>query len=450
MEGLHNLKDRICDFENLMGAYRDAAKNKRYRNEVLSFTFNLGENLLAIQKDLLEMTYQVGPYREFYVRYPKPRLVMALHFRDRIVQWAIYRQINPYLDKRYITHSYGCRTGKGTLPAAQCLHNWLQLVSRKSDADDWYLIKGDISKYFYRVDHGEILKSYGEVTDDEWFAWLIGTIINNPDVPFGLPIGMGPDDCPRSNRLFNVGMPIGNLTSQETANLFLDRLDKFCKHILGVHFYVRYMDDFCILVKGKDKARQIFASIEAFLRRELLLEISPKSKIQKVTAPIEFVGYLITPHGIRMRKKTTRHMKRSLRHIMDTFSAGEIDYDGAMESVICYIGMCKHCKGHNTLRWIEDNFILQRDDAMNQANAPPQGRHFYCIQENEDGTLDIYLRPVEVIPKTTPEGFTDYDITALVVRGIDPTDDAYGGDIEGHIRAHYDAWCEAAEPLPLP
>ena len=95
MEGLHNLKDRICDFENLMGAYRDAAKSKRYRNEVLDFSFNLGENLLQIQKELREMTYKVGPYREFYVRYPKPRLVMALGFRDRVVQWAIYRQINP-------------------------------------------------------------------------------------------------------------------------------------------------------------------------------------------------------------------------------------------------------------------------------------------------------------------------------------------------------------------
>ena len=107
MAGLHDLKTRICSFENLMGAYRDAAKGKRYRNEVINFSFNLAENLLSIQQDLLNMTYKVGPYREFYVRYPKPRLVMALGFRDRIVQWAIYRQINPYLDKRYISHSYG-------------------------------------------------------------------------------------------------------------------------------------------------------------------------------------------------------------------------------------------------------------------------------------------------------------------------------------------------------
>lgn len=362
MEGLHNLKDRICDFENLMGAYRDAAKGKRYRNEVLDFSFNLGENLLQIQKELREMTYKVGPYREFYVRYPKPRLVMALGFRDRVVQWAIYRQINPYLDKRYIEHSYGCRQGKGTLAAAQCLHNWQQLISRKPDADDWYLIKGDISKYFYRVDHGKVLQTYDETSNDAWYRWLMGVIINNPDVPFGLPVGMKPDDCPRALRLYDVGMPIGNLTSQETANLFLDKLDKYCKHTLRLHFYDRYMDDFCILVKGKENARQIFATIGDFLRNELALDISPKSLIQKATAPVEFVGYLLTPHGIRMRKKTTRHVKRALKHVMAAFAMGAISYDKAMESVICYVGMCKHCSGHNLLRWIEDNFILRREE----------------------------------------------------------------------------------------
>ncbi len=362
MEGLHNLKDRICDFENLMGAYRDAAKSKRYRNEVLDFTFNLGENLLQIQKELREMTYKVGPYREFYVRYPKPRLVMALGFRDRVVQWAIYRQINPYLDKRYIEHSYGCRRDKGTLAAAQCLHNWQQLISRKPDADDWYLIKGDISKYFYRVDHGKVLQTYDETSDDAWYRWLMGVIINNPDVPFGLPVGMKPDDCPRALRLYDVGMPIGNLTSQETANLFLDKLDKYCKHTLRLHFYDRYMDDFCILVKGKENARQIFATIGDFLRNELALDISPKSLIQKATAPVEFVGYLLTPHGIRMRKKTTRHVKRALKHVMAAFAMGAISYDKAMESVICYVGMCKHCSGHNLLRWIEDKFILRREE----------------------------------------------------------------------------------------
>jgi retron-type reverse transcriptase len=443
LEGLHDLKDRICSFENLMGAYRDAIKGKRYRNEVLDFSFNLGENLRSIQRDLLDMTYIVGPYREFYVRFPKPRLVMALGFRDRVVQWAIYRQINPYLDKRYITHSYGCRTGKGTLAAAECLHNWQQLISRKPDADDWYLIKGDISKYFYRVDHGEVLRTYAGTTDDAWFMWLIGTIINNPDVPFGLPVGMKPDDCPRSERLFDVGMPIGNLTSQETANLFLDRLDQYCKHVLHLHFYVRYMDDFAIFVKGKDEARRVFEAIRSYLLAELYLELSPKSRIQKATAPVEFVGHLITPHGIRLRKKTTRHIKRSLRHIMAAYAAGAMTYDRAMESAVCYYGMGKRCQGHNLQRWIVENFVLEREDAMNQATGPPgRGRKFFTIHENEDGTADVYLTP-DIHPAAA-DGITDHDIAVRVVRGIVPYD-----GMEKDIRDRYDDWCESAETILL-
>ena len=443
MEGLHNLKDRICDFENLIGAYRDAARAKRYRNEVLDFTFHLGDNLHQIQRELLNMTYTVGPYREFYVRYPKPRLVMALGFRDRVVQWAIYRQINPYLDKRYIEHSYGCRRDKGTLKAAVCLHNWQQLISRKEDADDWYIVKGDISKYFYRVDHKKVEETYASTNDDEWFAWLIGTIINNPDVPFGLPVGMKPDDCPRSQRLFDVGMPIGNLTSQETANLFLDRLDQYCKHVLKQHFFARYMDDFGVFVKGKENAWKVYNAIGDFLRREMLLDISPKSVIQKATAPIEFVGYLLTPHGIRMRKKTTRHMKSSLKHIMSQYAAGSISLEKAMESAVCYIGMCKHCNGHNMLRWIQDNFVLQRSERMNGNDTPPFGRHFYSIRENENGTVDVYLRP-EILPLKADNGFVDYDVCVIVVKGVEPYD-----GLEEDIRARYDDWCKSGEVVFL-
>lgn len=369
MAGLHDLKTRICSFENLMGAYRDAAKGKRYRNEVINFSFNLAENLLSIQQDLLNMTYKVGPYREFYVRYPKPRLVMALGFRDRIVQWAIYRQINPYLDKRYISHSYGCREGKGTLAAAEKLLYWQQKISRKPDADDYYLIKGDVSKYFYRVDHEKAVSIYEDNTDDEWFVWLISTIINNPDVPFGLPPGMRADDCPRWERLFDVGMPIGNLTSQETANLYLDRLDQFVKHTLHVHEYERYMDDYTLIVKGKERAWEIFHQINGFLKAEMKLDASPKCRIQKATMPVEYVGYIVSPHGLRLRKKTTQHIKRSLKRVELLYAYGIITLDRALQAINSYKGMCKHCNGYNLLVWIEQNIVLQRKEGM------PDGEH---------------------------------------------------------------------------
>lgn len=359
-EKLHDLKRRICSFDNLMTAYREAAKGKRYRNEVIAFGFNLAENLLSIQSELLDGTYEVGCYREFYVRYPKPRLVMALSFRDRVVQWAIYLQINPYVDKRFISHSYGCRAGKGTLPAALCLLNWVQLISRKPDAADWVIIKGDISKYFYRVDHEVALSLYAEITDDEWFLRLIGTIINDASVPFGLPEGVGIDDCPRDERLYEVGMPIGNLTSQETANIYLDKLDQYCKHVLRLHYYARYMDDFVIVIK-RSEAQRIFDLISEFLNNELRLTISPKSKILPATQPCEFVGYTISPHGLRLREKTTKHIKRALKRTQKLYSRGEIDQDKAFATIHSYLGMCKHINGYNVQRWIAENVVLRRE-----------------------------------------------------------------------------------------
>lgn len=359
MEKLRDLKQRICSFENLLAAYKKAAEDKRYRSEVITFSFNLEENLLDIRRDLEQRLYTVGAYREFYVRYPKPRLVMALGFRDRVVQWAIYRQINPYVDKRFIQHSYGCRTDKGTLPAAQCLLNWVQLISRKPDAADWVIIKGDISKYFYRVDHEIIMEFYAEICDEDWFLWLIGTIVNNPDLPFGLPEGASIADCPREKRLYDVGMPIGNLTSQETANIYLDRLDQYCKHALKLHYYVRYMDDFMIVCK-RDEAQAILDSITVFLRERLKLAISPKSRILPARQPVEFVGYTITPHGLRLRRKTERHIKRVLKHIARKYAAGEIGIEEAMNTLMSYHGMTKHCNGYNLRRWIEENIAFVR------------------------------------------------------------------------------------------
>ena len=360
MEKLHNLMDAICSFENLYAAYQEAAKGKRYRDEVIAFTQNLEENLIQLQRELMGWYYKVGPYREFYVNFPKSRLVMALGFRDRIVQWAVYRQLNPYMDKRFIQHSYGCRKEKGTLAAAECLLNWIQKVSRQPDADQWVIVKGDISKYFYRVDHEKALDMYSEITDDLWFMWLMCVIIDNPEIPFGLPPGSNIADCPRRERLYDVGMPIGNLSSQETANIYLDKLDQYCKHVLKVHYYVRYMDDFILLVKGKEEAERLFAAIADFLKSELRLDVSPKSKIIPLIRGCEFVGYRVTPYGLRLRKKTTQHIKDSLRHVAKLYADGIIDLDHALQTVNSYFGMTKHCNGANLCRWIEENYVLCR------------------------------------------------------------------------------------------
>lgn len=151
-----SLLERIFSWENLLNAYHEAASEKWYRNDVMAFSAKLEESLISIQNDLIYRTYRVGRYRQFYVTEPKKRLIMALDFRDRVVQWAIYLQINQQLDNGMIYHSYGCRVCKGTTRAADKLQDWCTLVDRKP-GPRWHYLKLDISKYFYRVDHEVLL-----------------------------------------------------------------------------------------------------------------------------------------------------------------------------------------------------------------------------------------------------------------------------------------------------
>lgn len=191
---LDDVYDRICQYEELYQSHIEARKGKRYRDDVLTFTDRLEENLIELQNELIWQTYTVGKYRPFYVREPKLRLVMALQYRDRVVQWDIYKQLYPFYDKMFIEDSYACRRDKGTHKAADRLQYWLQQVSRKPG--EWYYLKLDISKYFYRVDHLVLLDILSRRIKDQRLMRLLSEIINSEDTRFGLPAGVSPEDCP--------------------------------------------------------------------------------------------------------------------------------------------------------------------------------------------------------------------------------------------------------------
>ena len=152
---LDDVYPKIYDFQELYASYLEARKRKRYRDDVLEFADNLEANLIEIQNELIWHTYEVGPYRPFYVREPKTRLVMALRFKDRVMQWAIYRQLNPFFDRLFIEDSFACRKGKGAHAAMDRMHYWLRQVERKPGR--WYFLKLDVAKFFYRVDHRILL-----------------------------------------------------------------------------------------------------------------------------------------------------------------------------------------------------------------------------------------------------------------------------------------------------
>ena len=291
LKRIGNIYGEICSFENLYEAYLQARKCKRYRYEVLRFSAHLEENLLAIQQELREKTYEIGAYHKFIISEPKKRLIMALRFRDRVVQWAIYRQLNPIFERQYIKDSYACRKGKGTHEAIKRLQYWL----RKADRSDreWYCLKMDITKYFYRVDHATLMGILERRIKDKDLLWLLGRIVNCDKEAFGLPLDADIAQGTGEERLTECGMPIGNLTSQMFANLYLNELDQFVKNELHEHCFERYMDDSLILSDSKEKLHEDEKRISEFLETRLKLKLNGKTSIRPIRCGIEFVGFRI-------------------------------------------------------------------------------------------------------------------------------------------------------------
>lgn len=156
MTVIQNAWPVVCNFGWLIEADRNARKGKRYRAEVLNFTARLEDNLFTIQQGMMNGSYVLGPYRKLWVYVPKKRLVMALDYPDRIVQWSLYLYLNPIYDRLFIEDSYACRKDKGSHKAAKRLQYWMCQVQRKP-GPGWYCLKLDISKYFYRVNHEKLL-----------------------------------------------------------------------------------------------------------------------------------------------------------------------------------------------------------------------------------------------------------------------------------------------------
>lgn len=342
MHKIRGLYEQIYDFENLHQAYLKARKGKRYRIEVMKFTNRLEENLIQIQNELMWKTYRVGKYREFFVHEPKKRLIMALPFRDRVVQWAIYRVLNPYLEKGFIQDSFACRVGFGTHKAVDRLQYWLQYMNRRHDR--FYALKMDISKYFYRIDHDVLMDILCRRIGDNDLLWLLETIVRCEHTKFGIPLS---DHEFEGERVSGLGMPIGNLTSQMFANLYLNELDQYAKQTMRVKRYLRYMDDVLILHEDKRYLWDLKEQLDKFITHRLHLRLNNKTMVRTVSQGVEFVGYRVWPTHRKLRKKTAKKMSRRMRYLIRACQRGEASYDVVKTSLQSYIGMLQHANCYN-------------------------------------------------------------------------------------------------------
>ncbi len=301
MKTFKNLFHQIASFENLLLAAQNAAKGKREKSYVIEFFFKLEENLYQIQNELSESTYQPGRYRTFRIYDPKPRMISAAPFRDRVVHHALMNIIGPLLERSFIFDSYANRVGKGTHKAIRRYQKFLRKYS--------FALKCDIKQYFPSIDH-TILKSLARKRlGCKKTLSLIDTIIDASNFQEGENSYFPQDDLftPFDRR---KGLPIGNLTSQFFANYYLDPLDHFVQQQLGCCAYVRYVDDFVLFSNSKKILHHWKKRIADFLQQYRLNLHPTRCNVYSAQNGNQFLGQLIFRTHRRLSSENVHKFKK--------------------------------------------------------------------------------------------------------------------------------------------
>ncbi len=333
MKRYGNLWPQITAFANLLNAAQKAQKAKRFRDNVLDFNYHRETELLKLQAALRDRTYLPGAYRTFEIVEPKRRLISAAPYRDRVVHHALCNIIGPLFEAGFIYDSYANREFKGT-------HRALKRFTRYSRASR-YVLQCDIQKYFPSIDH-EILKTLiRRKIKCKDTLWLIDLIIDNsneqPAAVFHFP---GDDMLTPLNR--RRGLPIGNLTSQFFANIYLDRFDHFVKETLLIKRYVRYVDDFALFADDRTVLEAARQEIEADLAT-LRLKIHPiKSQLFETRQGANFLGFRVLPDRIRVRTENLRRSRRRLRQLHQDYTAQRLPLAQVQRSLQGWEAHLKH------------------------------------------------------------------------------------------------------------
>ncbi|MEK7208920.1 MAG: reverse transcriptase/maturase family protein [Patescibacteria group bacterium] len=297
MQKLVHVYDHIISIENLLGAWREFIRGKRHKLDTQQFSFRLMDNLLTLHHDLQTSAYHHGSYQTFKINDPKPRIINKATVRDRLVHRAVYRQLYWFFHQRFIYDSYSCQLGKGTHKALNHFRALTYEVSQNHTKTCWVL-KCDIKKFFASIDH-QILKSIlAPHFNDQDTVNLLAKIIDS------------------FHTAPNVGLPLGNLTSQLLSNIYLNQFDQFIKHELKVKHYIRYADDFVILSQNKPRLENLLTSIASFLETNLRLQLHhDKIFLQTIAAGVDFLGWVhFSDHRV-LRTRTKRRMWRKLKEI---------------------------------------------------------------------------------------------------------------------------------------
>ncbi|MCP4419313.1 MAG: RNA-dependent DNA polymerase [Chloroflexi bacterium] len=336
MKRLNHLWPQITSFSNLYLAYKKAKKGKTSRAEVAKFSFDLEKELVQLQQALMDKTYQPGNYRLFTIYERKPRQIAAAPFRDRVVHHALLNVIEPPLDLRMYYHSYACRKEKGVHRAVRQYQTWSKRYR--------YVMKLDIKKYFHSVDHDILYHTISKYIKDKKVLWLLSLLIKSApssrEPPFLFP---GDDLITLMDR--RTGIPIGNLTSQFLANLYLNTLDHFITQHPSKVKYLRYVDDLTLLSDSKSDLWGMHKDIIDLVQK-LRLQLHPgKTLLTHTRSGIDLLGYRIFPDFVLLRNDNGWRFKRKLTQYALRYRQGQ-QWEDFNPSVQSWIG---HAKQADTL-----------------------------------------------------------------------------------------------------
>lgn len=322
--------DKCLTFEKLLSAHNRASKGKKLKDEIIIFEMDLETNLIRLMKDIKYKKYKVGSYREFVIYEPKKRIIKSLPYRDRIIhQWYIEEFIKPFMIKRFISDTYACLDNRGTLSSAKKTQKYMRKMQKKYG--NYYVLQCDIKKFFYSIDKKILLSILNRIISDKKLMEFTKIILDD-----------GTD----------IGIPIGNYTSQYFANIYLNELDHFIKEKLRVKYYIRYMDDFVLLVKNKNEAKYLFHKISLFLKNNLNLELNQKSRYYPSSIGIDFCGYRIFETHLLLRKRFKKKVKKTLKKWKNSESLNPNKLLLSWNSIKAHAG---HANSYNFLSQTEFN-----------------------------------------------------------------------------------------------
>jgi len=343
MKTHNNLWSSLCSFDNLFLAWKKARKHKTQKPYTIEFEKEILGNILTLQSELETGTYTPKPLINFTIRDPKTRKISKSDFRDRIIHHAVCNIIEPIFDKTFIHDTYANRLGKGSLKAVKRFEYFKNIVT-KDDIRTCYCLKADIRHYFETVDHKILLNLLRRKIADEKVLSLVKQILNN-----------------HITDVRGKGMPLGNLTSQFFANVYLSELDHYVKETMQVKHYIRYVDDFVILSNSKTELREYQEKTNIFLITRLCLELHPeKTTICALKNGVGFLGLRIFENHRLLKKSNVRKFKNKLSKLCVQYERKEIDYDKIYDSIEGWVAYSKTANTYKFrnqfLKSIEDKF----------------------------------------------------------------------------------------------